>query len=104
MKWLFRTLGSAVAALVVTAGVSVITVIWLMFSAGAAEGRRLGYFDALFVEVTQQPGGPTGLGVGLNDPVPLLVTVVIVTVLLLAVLAMYDQLLLRKKQLLADAE
>ena len=45
MKWLFRTVGSAVAALVVTAGAAIITAIWLMFSEGSTEGRRLGFFE-----------------------------------------------------------
>ncbi|KJQ53239.1 hypothetical protein [Microbacterium sp. SA39] len=104
MKWLFRTLGSVVAALVVSAGAAVSTAIWLMFSAGSAEGRRLGYFDAIFVDVNQTPQGTTQLGVGINDPIPLVVTVIVLTVLILAVMVVHDQLRARRKQLLADTE
>lgn len=104
MKWLFRTLGSIVAALVVSAGAAVITAIWLMFSAGSVEGRRLGYFDAVFVEVAQTPQGTTQLGVGVNDALPLLVTVAVVAVLILAVMAVHDQLRARRKQLVAVAD
>lgn len=103
MKWLFRTVGSAVAALVVTAGAAIVTAIWLMFSEGSAEGRRLGLFDSVFVEVHQIPDGATQLGAGLNAPLPLAIMVVVLTLLILAVFAVYDQLLERKRQLLADA-
>ncbi len=104
MKWLFRTVGSAVAALVITAGTAVITAIWLMFSGGAAEGRRLGYFGSIFVEVQQSPDASTQLGVGLNDPIPLGITFVVITLFLLAVMAVHDQLRARKKALLAAAD
>ncbi|MFS0895195.1 hypothetical protein [Microbacterium sp. 179-I 3D3 NHS] len=103
MKWLFRFLGSTVAALVVTAGAAVAVAVWLMFSAGSTPGRRLGYFDAIFVEVVPTPQGTTQLGVGITDPLPLLVTVVAITVFVLAVLAVHDLLVARKRQLLADA-
>ncbi|WEK61903.1 MAG: hypothetical protein P0Y60_03870 [Candidatus Microbacterium colombiense] len=104
MKWLFRTVGSAVVALVVTAGTAIITAIWLMFSGGSTEGRRLGFFDSVFVEVKQSAGGATQLGAGLNDPLPLVISVVVITLLMLAVFAVFDQLLERKRQLLADAD
>jgi hypothetical protein len=103
MKWLFRFIGSLVAALVATVGAAVVTAIWLMFSAGS-EGRRLGYFGAVFVDVTQTSQGTTQLGVGLADPLPLVLSVVAVTLFLLAVLLVHDQLRARRKQLLADAE
>ena len=104
MKWLFRITGSIVAALVVTIGAAVVTVIWLMFSAGSAEGRRLGFFGSVFVEVRQTPRDTTELGVGLADPSPLVLSVVIVTLFALAVLVVHDQLRDRRKQLLTDAE
>lgn len=104
MKWLFRTIGSAVAALVITAGTAVITAIWLMFSGGSTEGRRLGFFESIFVEVQQSADASTQLGVGLNDPVPLGVTFVAITLFLLAVTAVYDQLRARKRALLAATD
>ena len=64
MKWLFRVLGSAVGAVVILAGVVVTTFVWLRFSAGSTEGRRLGWFGSLFVEVDQRVDGSAGLGVG----------------------------------------
>lgn len=104
MKWLFRFIGSLVASLVATVGAAVITAIWLMFSAGSAEGRRLGYFGAVFVEVEQTPQGTTQLGVGLADALPLVLSVVAITLFLLAVMVVHDQLRARRNQLLADAE
>ena len=104
MTWLFRALGSALAALVVTAGVVLLTFVWLMFSGGPAEGRRTGYFGALFVEVHQTEEGATQLGMGLVDPLPLVVTAVVVTLLVLAVFAVYDALVERRRQLLAGAD
>lgn len=104
MKWLFRIIGSLVAALVATVGAAVITAIWLMFSAGSTEGRRLGYFGAVFVEVKQTPQGTTQLGVGLADALPLVLSVVAITLFLLAVIVVHDQLRARRRQLLADAE
>lgn len=104
MKWLFRIVGSLVAALVATVGAAVITAIWLMFSAGSAEGRRLGFFGAVFVEVKQTPRDTTELGVGLADPIPLVLSVVVVTAFLFAVMVVHDQLRARRNQLLAEAE
>lgn len=101
MNWLFRALGSTLAAMVATVAISIATVIWLMFSEGAAEGRRHGYFGSLFVEVNQKADGTTQLGVGILNPTALVVTMVAVTLLLLAVIALYHRLLARKRYLLA---
>lgn len=75
-----------------------------MFSAGSTEGRRLGWFDSLFVEVEQRADGSTGLGVGVNHPLPLIVTVIVAALLVLAVCAVYDVLLERRRQLLAGTD
>lgn len=83
---------------------AVATAIWLMFSEGDTEGRRLGYFDAIFVEVEQRANGATALGVGLNNAVPLIVTALVVTVFTLMVMAIHDRLLARRRQLLADTD
>ena len=104
MKWLFRAVGSAVAALVLVAGAAIITIIWLMFSEGSTAGRRLGFFDAVFVEVRQDRDGSALLGAGLNDAIPLAIAVIAITLFVLAVLAVHDRLLERRKQLLADAD
>lgn len=80
------------------------TFVWLMFSAGSTEGRRLGWFGSLFVEVDQRVDGSAGLGVGLHDPLPLVVTGVIIVVVLLAVFAVYDVLLERRRQLLSGTD
>lgn len=101
MKWLLRAAVSAAGALVVTAGAAIVTAIWLMFAGGSTEGRRLGFFGSVFVEVHQSADGPTQLGAGLNDPLPLILSVVVVTVFILAVFAVHDSLLARKKHLLA---
>ncbi|MCE0509597.1 hypothetical protein V8Z69_14780 [Microbacterium aurugineum] len=104
MKWLFRFIGSLVAALVATVGAAVVTAIWLMFSAGSSEGQRLGFFGAVFVDVRQTPRDTIELGVGLADPIPLVLSVGVITVLLVAVMVVHDQLRERKRQLLAEAE
>lgn len=104
MKWLFRVAVSAVGALVLIAGSAVATAIWLMFAGGSAEGRRLGFFDSVFVEVRQTADGATQLGTGVNDPVPLVLAVVVATVFALAVFAVHDSLLERRRHLLAQAE
>ncbi|MFJ4223905.1 hypothetical protein [Microbacterium sp. NPDC089695] len=104
MKWLFRTSIAAVGALVATAGGAVATAIWLMFAEGDAEGRRLGFFGAVFVEVQQSLDGTTQLGAGIAQPLPLILSVVVVTGLILAVFATHDALLERKRQLLAGAD
>lgn len=104
MKWLFRAVGSAVAAFVLVAGAAIITVIWLMFSEGSTAGRRLGFFNAVFVEVREGDDGAVQLGAGLNDAIPLVIAVIAVTLFILAVMAVHDRLLERRKQLLADAD
>lgn len=104
MQWLFRTVGCAVAALVLTAGAAIISIIWLMFAEGSAEGRRLGFFGSVFVEVEQSTNGSAQLGIGLNDPLPLVIAFVAVTLFALAVIAVHDRLLARRKQLIADAD
>ena len=104
MKWLFRSAASVTIALVVTAGMAVTTAIWLMFAGGSAEGRRLGFFGGVFVEVRQSADGTTQLGAGLGDAFPLLACVVVITGLILAVFAVYDSLLERRRMLLAEAD
>ncbi|KNY05367.1 hypothetical protein AKH00_13525 [Microbacterium sp. GCS4] len=86
------------------AGIVTVTLVWLMFSSGSTEGRRLGFFDSLFVSVDQREDGTTGLEVGLANPAPLVIAFVVVTFLLLATLAVYDMLVERRAQLLAEAE
>ncbi|KQR39581.1 hypothetical protein ASF80_09315 [Microbacterium sp. Leaf159] len=80
------------------------TAIWLMFAGGSAEGRRLGFFDSVFVEVRQTADGATQLGTGVNDPLPLVLAVVVAAVFALAVFAVHDSLLERRRHLLAQAE
>lgn len=104
MKWLLRVLGSAMLALVVVAGGSLSTAVWLMFSAGSMEGRRLGFFDSIFVEVDQRSDGTTQLGAGISDPLPLIVAAAVVMLLGLAVLFVYDQLLERRRRLLSGVD
>lgn len=79
------------------------TAIWLMFSEGSTDGRRLGYFGAIFVDVDQRADGTTRLGVGLDDALPLLVTAVVITGFVLLVFVFYDLLVARKQHLDADA-
>lgn len=79
------------------------TVVWLMFSGGSTEGRRSGFFDALVVEVQQRSDGSTGLGVILDDPLPLVLAILTIALFVLAVFALHDVLMARKRQLLADA-
>lgn len=104
MKWLLRTAISIVGALVAVAGSAITTAIWLMFAGGSTEGRRLGFFDSVFVDVRQSAEGTVQLGTGINDPLPLILGVVIVAVFILAVFAVHDALLKRKRQLLAAAD
>lgn len=104
MKWLFRVAVSAVGALVLTAGTAVATAIWLMFAGGSTEGRRLGFFDAVFVEVRRSTDGATQLGTGINDPLPLILGVVVATLFVLAVFAVHDSLVERRRHLLAQGE
>lgn len=104
MKWLFRAAISVVGALVVIAGSAVTAAIWLMFTGGSAEGRRLGFFDSVFVDVRQSAEGAVQLGTGINDPLPLILGVIVVAVFILAVFVVHDGLLGRKRQLLAEAD
>lgn len=104
MKWLFRAAISVVGALVVIAGSAVTAAIWLMFTGGSAEGRRLGFFDSVFVDVRQSAEGAVQLGTGINDPLPLILGMIVVAVFILAVFVVHDGLLERKRQLLAEAD
>lgn len=104
MKWLFRAAVSAVGALVITAGSAIATAIWLMFAEGSTEGTRLGFFGSVFVEVQQGADGTTRLGAGVADPIPLVLSVAVLTVFALAVFAVHDSLLERRRHLLAEAE
>ena len=99
MKWLYRAAISIVGALVAIAACAVTTAIWLMFAGGSAEGRHLGFFDSVFVEVQPGSDGAIRLGAGINDPLPLIVAAMFI----LAVFAVHDGLLERKRQLLAEA-
>ncbi|KJL33608.1 hypothetical protein [Microbacterium oxydans] len=103
MKRSLRTAGCAVAALVLTAGAAIVAAIWLMFAEGSTVGRRLGFFDAVFVEVRRGPGGSSQLGAGLNDPLPLVITFIVATLILVAVLAGCDRLVARRTQPSAGA-
>lgn len=75
-----------------------------MFAGGSGDGRRLGFFDSIFVDVQPGSGGAVRLGTGIENPVPLLIAVVVVALFILAVFAVYDALLERRRQLLAEAE
>jgi len=103
MKWLYRAAISIVGALVAIAACAVTTAIWLMFAGGSAEGRHLGFFDSVFVEVQPGSDGAIQLGAGINHPLPLIVGVIVAAMFILAVFAVHDGLLERKRQLLAEA-
>lgn len=91
MKWVSRTTESVAAAMVVTGNLALITVIWLAVSAGSAEGRRIGYFGAVFVDVHKTPVGATRLGIGFADPAPIALSVVATTMLFIAVAMLRDR-------------
>lgn len=102
MKWVIRFVIAIAVSTTVTATGAVVSYIWVMFTGGSAPGIRYAFFNSLFFEVRETPSGTTELGVGLHDPLSLVLFFVAVIFVMLASWAVYDRLVVHRAQLIEE--
>ncbi|GAA2171869.1 hypothetical protein GCM10009846_07540 [Agrococcus versicolor] len=103
MRTMRDILLGVIGAGVVTAVVAVCALLATMFSAGRGDGRREALFGALFFEAVTDASGATTVTVGLDDPMPLVVFVVVAFGVIMLSIGFFHLLRARQLALRADA-
>lgn len=85
-----------------TLGIAVVTVLALMFGSGDEPGRRTGWFDSVYFE-TRPSGNGVTMAVGVQNFVPLVVTMLVVAVIVGVFLIIFTRLRQRQAFLRARA-
>ncbi|WP_405598163.1 hypothetical protein OG741_15485 [Streptomyces sp. NBC_01410] len=81
----------------------VATLLTLMFSTGSDEfGERKAFFGSLVFETVEKDNGATGITTGIDNPVPIIVLFLVLTVILTMVQIIYRGLKQRRDQLLNE--
>lgn len=79
------------------------TLLALMFSTGRDEfGERKAFFGSMVFETVKMDNGNTGVTTGIDNPVPVIVLFLVLTVILVMVQIVYRGLKERRDQLLNE--
>ncbi|MFD4575176.1 hypothetical protein ACFWNK_25315 [Streptomyces sp. NPDC058417] len=79
------------------------TLLALMFSTGSDEvGERKAFFGSMVFETVEKDNGATGITTGVDNPVPIIVLFLVLTVVLTMIQIIYRGLKERRDQLLRE--
>lgn len=79
------------------------TLLALMFSTGSDEfGERKAFFGSMVFETVEKDNGATGITAGIDNPVPVILLFLVLTVILTTVQIIYRGLKERREQLLNE--
>ncbi|WP_158864861.1 hypothetical protein [Leifsonia sp. AG29] len=99
MTCLLRVGTALTGGCIITAAFAVISLVWIMFSTGPGDGRSTGLFGAIFFEARERADGALDVGVGLENPVPLILVFVVTSAFVLAVTIVMARLRAYKREL-----
>ncbi|MFJ6635229.1 hypothetical protein ACIQMR_28085 [Streptomyces sp. NPDC091376] len=79
------------------------TLLALMFSTGSDEfGERKAFFGSMVFETVKMDNGNTGITTGIDNPVPIIVLFLVLTVIMVMIQIVYRGLKERRDQLLNE--
>ncbi len=94
---------AAIGSALLTLAIVAVTLLYLMFSTGRDEfGERKAFFGSLVFETVEKGNGVTGITTGVDDPIPIIILFLVITLLFTMVQFIYRGLKQRRDQLLND--
>lgn len=102
MKWLLRVGTSITVGLILTTAATVVSLVAVMFTTHPGDPRRYGLFGAIYFEVREKADGALDVGVGLADAVPVIVTFLVLSGLVMGIASCFSGLRKYKKSLVSD--
>ncbi|WP_342542078.1 hypothetical protein MHH33_13980 [Paenisporosarcina sp. FSL H8-0542] len=97
MKKVFIGFNAFLGAFVTTLVILVLSFLYMLFSDGGKLGKRTVYFDTLFFDSADKADGSVSLHFGVENYLPAILTVIILTIFYMIVFFTYK--LLRQKQI-----
>lgn len=102
MKWFTYSIYSLATAAVVTVLVVAGSTIYTLFSLGENSPMGEAFFGAMLLESIALPGGGVSMRMSMVDPAPVVVTLILLTVFIFAVIVAYNRLSAYRAQLIAE--
>lgn len=96
MKKVLIGFNAFLGAFVTTLVILVFSFLYMLFSGGGESGKRTVYFDTLFFDSADKADGSTTLNFGIENYLPAIVTVIVLTLFYMLVFFTYK--ILRHKQ------
>lgn len=102
MKWFTYSIYSLATAAVVTVLVVAGSTIYTLFSLGENSPMGEAFFGAMLLESGALPGGGVSMRMSMVNPVPVVVTLILLTFVIFAVIVAYNRLSAYRAQLIAE--
>lgn len=102
MKWFTYSISSFATAAVATVAVVIGSTIYTLFSLGENSPMGEAFFGAVLLESIALPDGGVRMQMSMVNPAPVVVTLILLTVFIFAVIVAYKRLSAYRAQLIAE--
>lgn len=102
MKWFIYSISSLATAAVITVLVVAGSTIYTLFSLGENSPMGEAFFGAMRLQSEAVPDGGVRMQMSMVDPAPVVVTLILLTVFIFAVIVAYKRLSAYRAQLIAE--
>lgn len=102
MKWFTYSIYSLATAAVATVLVVAGSTIYTLFSLNENVSKGEAFFGAMLLESGALPGGGVSMRMSMIDPAPVVVTLILLTLFIFAVVVAYKRLSAYRAQLIAE--
>ncbi len=98
MKWFTYSISSLATAAVATVAVVIGSTIYTLFSLGENSSKGEAFFGAVLLESGALPGGGVRMQMSMVNPAPVIVTLILLTLFIFAVVVAYNRPSARRAQ------
>ena len=98
MKWFIYSISSLATAAVATVAVVIGSTIYTLFSLNENVSKGEAFFGAMLLESGALPGGGVSMRMSMIDPTPVVVTLILLTLFIFAVVVAYNRPSARRAQ------
>jgi hypothetical protein len=102
MKWFTYSISSFATAAVATVAVVIGSTIYTLFSLGENSPMGEAFFGAMLLESIALPDGGVRMQMSMVNPAPVVVTLILLTIFIFAVIVAYKRLSAYRAQLIAE--
>lgn len=102
MKWFIYSISSLATAAVITVLAVLGSTIYTLFSLDENSSKGEAFFGAMLLESGALPGGGVSMQMSMVNPAPVVVTLILLTIFIFAVIVAYKRLSAYRAQLIAE--